>query len=316
MQPSSHHHTLHPLSPHDRVAMAELRSLVEPNKGKLRGTAARVPFDGIIGRTIAPEGVTFYEDTIGGVPGWWCEPADSRPDVVLLHMHGGWFNWGTAQAYRHLVGHIARSARARAFVPDYRLAPEHPFPAALDDAQACFQSLVERGVRTIALTGDSAGGNLALSLLARLSVSDAEVQPAAAVVLSPVTDLAMTGETWISRAQADPVFVREQAEDLIAAYLAGHEATDPAASPLYGQLAGLPPVRIHVGDDEVLLDDALRYVARAVAAGVDAHVNVWAGMSHGFLGAVGRMEAASEALAAIGDFLSAQLARHETAMNV
>jgi len=157
--------------------------MVEPNKGKLRGSAARAPFDAIIGHTIAPEGVTFREVQVGGIEGWWCEPVEALPSAAILHLHGGWFNWGSAVAYRHLVGHIARSAKARAFVADYRLAPEHPFPAAIEDAQASLRGLVEGGIARIAVTGDSAGGNLALSLLSlAASGSAAGFHPVGAAV--------------------------------------------------------------------------------------------------------------------------------------
>lgn len=301
-------HTVHPLTPRDQAAMATMRAMAQPNKGKLRGTAARAPFEAIIGQTVAPDGVAFHEDTIGGVPGWWCEPIGAISDAVILHLHGGWFNWGSAAAFRNLVGQIARSANANAFVPDYRLAPEHPFPAAVQDAQACLRGLVQRHVRAVAVTGDSAGGNLALSLVSiasRSPLTGSSVVGAA--VLSPVTDLAMTGSSWHSRSDADPYFVWEQAETLIKAYLNGHEADDPVASPFYGNLTGLPPIRVHVGDDEVLLDDSLRYVTRAVAAGVDAEVHVWEGLAHGFLGALGRLEASAKALESIGAFLSARL---------
>jgi acetyl esterase/lipase len=300
---------IHALTPQDRIVMGHMRALVEPNKGKLRGVAARTPYEAIMRRVVAPVGVNFRPDTIGGVAGWWCEPADAEPGAVILHAHGGWFNWGSAESFRHFVGHIARSARAKAFVPDYRLAPENPLPAALDDVHACYLGLVESGARSIALTGDSAGGNLALVLLALVSARSFISRPAVgAVVLSPVTDLAMKGASWESRKTADPLFVREQAEELVRAYLNGRDPADPAASPLYGDLAGLPPVRVHVGDDEVLLDDSIRYVERAVAAGVDAKVDVWEGMVHGFLGSIGQLDAAAQALDAIGAFLSKQLA--------
>jgi epsilon-lactone hydrolase len=127
--------TFQPLSARDRSVMSALRAQVEPNKGRLHGPAARVPLDAIMGR-IAPEGVTFREDRVGDIPGWWCEPANALPGAAILHLHGGWSNLGSAAAYRHLVGHIARNAKATAFVPDYRLAPEHPFPAAIEDATA------------------------------------------------------------------------------------------------------------------------------------------------------------------------------------
>lgn len=288
--------------------MAALRALVEPGKGKLRGVTARAEFDAIIRGTAAPEGVTFREDQVGGIPGWWCEPTGALADAALLHFHGGWFNWGSAAAYRHLVGHFARAARANAFIPDYRLAPEQPFPAALQDARASFRGLVKRGIRALAVSGDSAGGNLALSVLAGVARSpDYGVRPVGAVVHSPVTDLAMTGASWHSRADADPFFVPGQVKALIDAYLNGAEATDPDASPLYGNFVGLPPIRAHVGEDEVLLDDTLRYIERAVTAGVDARAHVWEGMPHGFVTGVGRLEAADKVLTEIGAFLKARL---------
>ena len=300
---------IHSLTPNDQAVMAGLRSMALPNKGKLRGIEARAPFDAIIGRTPAPEGVVYRQDTIGGVAGWWCEPADAAAGKVVLHLHGGWFNWGSAEAYRHLVGHIARGAQARAFVPDYRLAPEHPFPAALDDALACFDGLLERGAAAIAVTGDSAGGNLALALLSQIAarLPDSGKSPVGAAVFSPVTDLTLSGNSWESRADADPYFVKDQAESLIRSYLNGHNPADPLVSPLYGDLSGLPPVRVLAGDDEVLLDDAWRYVERALAAGVDATLNVWEGMPHGFLNGLDHFEASSEALREVGAFLNARL---------
>ena len=300
--------TLHPVTAQDRAVMAAFRAMVAPNKGKLRGTAARAPFDAAMSGIIAPEGVTFREDRIGKIPGWWCEPADALPGAALLHLHGGWFNLGSAAAYRHLVGHIARSARAAAFVPDYRLAPEYPFPAAIEDAGASLRGLAERGIQRIVVTGDSAGGNLALALLLLVAAEPAAIHPSGAVLFSPITDLAMTGSSWQTRAEADPLFVREQAAELIQAYLNGHDPKDPLASPLYGNFVGLPPVRVQVGDDEVLLDDSVRFVERAVAAGIDAQLDVWEGMPHGFVGSIAQTQAAASALSAIGEFLASRLA--------
>jgi len=187
----------HPVTQQDKVAMDAMRAIVEPNKGKLQGTAARAPFDGIMSRVKAPSGVTFHEDRLGGVSGWWCRPDKVQPGKAIIHLHGGWFNWGSAQAFRHLVGHIAAQTQVEAFIPDYRLAPEHPFPAALEDAQACYRELVNRGTRLIALTGDSSGGCLALVLLSitLASASFGGVNPVAAVVLSPVTDLTLSGQS-------------------------------------------------------------------------------------------------------------------------
>jgi acetyl esterase/lipase len=224
-------------------------------------------------------------------------------------VHGGWFNFGTASAYRNLVGHIASSAGARAFIPDYRLAPEHPFPAAVTDVEACYRGLVDKGINRIAVVGDSAGGNLALVLLsiAGAHAHKGDVAPVGAVAISPVTDLALTGESYETRAEADPYFTRSQVAGLVAAYLGHADPKNPLASPLYGDLSGLPPIRVHVGDDELLLDDSRRYVERAVAAGVDAELDVWMGMPHGFVTGTREFDAARRALDAVGAFLAQRL---------
>jgi monoterpene epsilon-lactone hydrolase len=160
---------LHALSGADEATMSTMRAALASGKGKLQGTEARVPFESIIERVASPQGVVYEADHVGGVPGWWCRPEGARPDQVVMHIHGGWFNWGSARAYRNLAGQIAASAGVAAFVPDYRLAPEHPFPAAIEDVRACYVGLVERGFSRIAITGDSAGGNLALGLLIYLA---------------------------------------------------------------------------------------------------------------------------------------------------
>jgi acetyl esterase/lipase len=301
--------TIHPVSPEDSVALAALRSAAAAMKGKLEGVAARGPFNGIMEHVAPPDGVSFETETVGGISGWWAKPERARKSAAILHLHGGWFNWGTASAFRNFVGHIAIAAGADAFIPDYRLAPEHPFPAAVKDAEACYRGLVDLGIKRIALTGDSAGGNLALVLLSIATVGgSAGIAPVGAVVLSPMTDLALTGESFETRAGADPYFVRSQAAGLVRSYLGESDPKNPLASPLYGDLAGLPPVRVHVGDDEVLLDDSRRYVERAVAASVDAKLDVWMGMPHVFVSGVGNLNAATEALRAIGEFLNERLA--------
>src|SRR2546425_8608774 len=137
--------TVHPLSPEDALGATALRASVAPFKGKLAGTAARGPFDAVMERVAAPPDVTFEADTVGAISGWWAKPARPRKGAAILHLHGGWFNLGTASAYRNFVGHIAASAGADAFVPDYRLPPEHPFPAAGDDVAACYRGLVAQG---------------------------------------------------------------------------------------------------------------------------------------------------------------------------
>ena len=296
----------HPLTAQDAAVMAAIRAQVEPFKGKMQGAAAREPFNAIMERVSAPGGVTFHPDTVGGVSGLWCRPSSPRTEEAILHLHGGWFHWGSAQAFRHLVGHIAAKTGVEAFVPDYRLAPENPFPAAVNDVQACYRGLVERGKRRIALSGDSAGGNLALVLLS-LAAAAGDTVPVGAVALSPVTDLALTGQSFETRAAADPYFTRPQVAGLVQSYLGGADPVNPMASPLYGELAGLPPIRIHVGEDEVLLDDSRRYFERAAAAGVDVELDVWEGMAHGIVNGIGNLAASAGALDAISKFLVRRL---------
>ena len=294
---------VHPLSQEDSLAATALRASVATFKGQLAGTAARGPFNDVMERVVAPTDVTFAADTVGGISGVWAKPGGARPHkgAAILHVHGGWFNLGTARAYRNFVGHIAASAGADAFIPDYRLAPEHPFPAAVTDVEACYRGLVEQGINTIAVVGDSAGGNLALVLLS------IDKSPVGAVAISPVTDLALTGESFATRAEADPYFTKSQVAGLVASYLGRTDPKNRLASPLYGDLSGLPPIRVHVGDDELLLDDSRRYVERAVAAGVDATLQVWMGMPHGFVSGVREFDAARRSLKAIGDFLTERL---------
>src|ERR1700682_4605351 len=300
---------IHPLDPEDAAVTAAMRAMVSSSKGARPGVEARGQFDGLMERVLPREDVAFEADTLGGVPGLWVHPADWRSSEAIVHLHGGWFYFGPAKAYRHLVGHIAARAGARAFIPDYRLAPEHPFPAATDDVLACYQALAERDVHRIALTGDSAGGNLALVLASRVTGQAASINATlvGVAVLSPVTDLTLSGATYETRADADPLFTRPQVAELVHSYLGSADPRHPLASPLHGRHSGMPATRIHVGDDEVLLDDSLRYVERAVAAGVDARADVWMGMPHGFPGSIGRLKAAAQALDAIGAFLAERL---------
>jgi acetyl esterase/lipase len=302
---------IHPLDPEDAAVTTAMRAMTSSTKGVSRGIEARGPFDALMESVLPRSDVTFEAGALGGIPGIWVHPANGRSDQAILHLHGGWFNFGSAKAYRHLVGHIAARAGATAFIPDYRLAPEHPFPAATDDVLACYRGLAGSGVRRIALTGDSAGGNLALGLASRVTGEAVSTKtPVGIAVLSPVTDLTLSGESYHTRAVADPFFTSPQVAELVHSYLRSADAKHPLASPLHGQLAGMPPVRIHVGDDEVLLDDSLRYAERAVTAGVDARVDVWMGMPHGFPVSIGKLKAAAPALDAVGTFLTERLQAH------
>jgi acetyl esterase/lipase len=301
--------SVRPLNPDDAQFVSRMRVMAAPTKGVSRGIETRGQFDAVMASVLAPSNVRSEADTIGGVPGMWVRPANAPPGCALLHLHGGWFNFGSAAAFTNLAGQIAARIGVSAFIPDYRLAPEHPFPAATEDVWACTRGLAQKGYRRIVLTGDSAGGNLALGLAGRIvgegGLTGAELVGVA--VFSPVTDLTLSGESYETRADADPLFTRAQVARLVQAYLREADPNGALASPLAGPVAGLPPLRLHVGDDEELLDDSRRYAAKAIAAGVDARLDVWMGMPHGFVGRVGTLKAADQAMDAVGVFLAERL---------
>ena len=300
--------TIHPLDPEDASSVEAGRAAARPAKGLRWNIEARASYDALMERVPPVQDVVFESDTVAGVAGLWVRPVSHRSDEALLHLHGGWFHAGSATGYRHLVAQIAARAGAQAFVPDYRLAPEHPFPAAVDDAAAVFRGIVGRGIQRVAVTGDSAGGNLAL-VLASCASEDAFTNASlvGVVALSPITDVTLSSATYDTRADADHYFTKPQVAELVSSYLQTADPNNPLASPLRGRFDGLPPVRIHVGDDEVLLDDSRRYVERMVAAGGDAHLDIWMGMPHGFVAGIGRLKAAAQALDAIGEFLRPRL---------
>lgn len=265
-------------------------------------------YDEMISQVPLADGVDYEAKELGGVPGWWCLAPDAPKDAAILYLHGGGYIVGSAKAYRHPVGQVAAAAGVSAFVPDYGLAPEKPFPAGFIDAVAAYDALVLQGVKRIAIVGDSAGGGMTLALLAYVS-KQREVRPLAAVAISPWADMTISGQSMDSRAAVDPLLGRAKMQDGAALYLAGADARDPRASPLFGNLDGLPPTLIHVGEDEVLLDDAVRYAEQAEQAGSNVDLHVWAGMIHVFTSSITMLEAAREASKGIGAFL----ARHLTA---
>jgi acetyl esterase/lipase len=302
--------TSHPEHLLDRAAMAAMRLMLGSAKGSVNGPDARKGFDEIMEQVPAASRVTYEAATVGGVSGWWCRPEHGVRDAAILYLHGGGYVAGAARSYRHFAGQIALHAKVAAFVPEYRLAPENPFPAAVEDAQAAYEGLVAEGLTNIALAGDSAGGGLALILLSRAAAkarSGSGPIPKGAAVISAWTDLAMAGESMVTRAEADPLSTPESLAAMARLYLAGRDPLDPLASPLYGDLSGLPPVRMHVGEDDVLLDDAVRYGERFEQEGGTIQVHIWQGMIHVFPSNVALLKAAKEALDDVGDFLNRQL---------
>jgi acetyl esterase/lipase len=290
--------------------MVAMRLMVASMKGSVTGPSARQQFDKLMEQTPAAAGMTYEAADVGGVPGWWCRPNDAAVDAAMLYFHGGAYVVGSARAYQHFVGQVASRANVATFVPEYGLAPEHPFPTAVDEAQSAYEGLVGQGFTKIALAGDSAGGGLALVLLA-LMVAKARdrfgLRPVCAAVMSPWTDLALTGASMKTRAEADPLSTEKALASTARLYLGEYDPRDPRASPMYGDLSGLPPVMVHVGEDEILLDDSLRYGERLESIGGTCQVHTWEGMVHVFPSNIALLHAAKEALDDIGDFLRQQL---------
>jgi acetyl esterase/lipase len=239
----------------------------------------------------------------GGVPGEFITTLASRPDRDVLFLHGGGYVTGSGALYRDLTWRLATAARARVLAIDYRLAPEHPFPAALDDALAAYRWLVagRADPRRTAVMGDSAGGGLALALLLRLRDDGLEL-PAAAVAVSPWTDLALTGASLSFNEKSDPMLNAADARLFADCYLAGADPRNPYASPLYSNPAGLPPTLIHVGSDEILHDDAVRMAEILRAAGCRAEIEVWPRMPHVWHLFAPVLPEAKQAIANIGAF--------------
>jgi acetyl esterase/lipase len=252
--------------------------------------------------TAEAQGVTYAEaPEVGGI---WAVPDSPPHEVKVLYLFGGGYVLGSPGSRRKTAGHIAAAAGADVLVPTYRLAPEHPFPGAVDDAVAAYRWLLAQGTapdKTVVM-GDSAGGGLAVSTLLALRAGGTPL-PAGCVVLSPWADLTCSGPSMDSRSGADAMVTRESLLEMAGWYLAGHDAHDPLASPVFGDLTGLPPLLALVGGDEALLDDATRLVQAVAVGGADATLFVGAGMQHVWPTWVGALPEADAALAMIGAWI-------------
>lgn len=242
--------------------------------------------------------------SVGGVPGEWVGAPGARDDEALLYLHGGGYVFGSPRSHRHFVAALSGETGLRALLLDYRLAPEHPFPAAVDDALVAYRALLGDGLspRRIVVAGDSAGGGLAIVLMLAARAAGLP-QPAVGICLSPWTDLTGTAGSLTSRAATDPTVSKAGLDGLAAVYLGGADPTDPLASPVFGDLAGLPPLLIQVGGAEVLLDDSVTLHQRAIAAGVASTLEVWDEMIHVWHRYWPMLREAREANARIGRFV-------------
>ncbi|WP_169729296.1 alpha/beta hydrolase [Solimonas soli] len=246
-------------------------------------------------------------DTLRGVPVEWISSTHQPARRVVLYLHGGAYLFGAARIYRAVNARLAEWAQARVVAVDYRLAPEHPFPAAPADALAAYRGLLERGIAAadIVLAGDSAGGGLALACA--LQVREAGLpMPAGIVLFSPWVDLSLGGETIVSRAASELILDPQMLREAAAAYLAGRPAQTALASPLFADLRGLPPLLVQVTDTELLYDDARRLAERAGAAGVEVEYKVWRGLWHVWQVFAGKVPEADAALREAADFIVRQ----------
>lgn len=271
--------------------------------------ALRDMLDGLSVLAKEPADVTYEEVVAGGRPALWCIPAGAGQDRVLLYAHGGAFMANSMHSHRKLAAHVAKAAGARALVVDFRLAPEHPFPAQLDDATAAYRWLLGQGIEPahIATVGDSGGGNLAVTLVLKLR-DEGLPRPAAIAGMSPWFDMEASGEGFDANAANDAFLARPVVQNLAATFLGeSGSPADPLANPLYADLAGLPPVYLSYGGYETLRDNAERFAVLARHAGVQVSLELSAGMQHDYPLMAGRAPEADRTIANIGHWLRPRL---------
>ena len=241
---------------------------------------------------------------VGGIPGEWISTPESVEERVVYYLHGGGYVICSIDTHRPMIARIARAAGARALAINYRLAPENPFPAAVEDATAAYRWLVSTGVEPakVVIAGDSAGGGLAVA--AMVALRDAgEPLPAAGVCISPWVDMEGTGESMVTKADVDPIVRPEGMPQMAKAYLGDADPRTPLASPIYANLTGLPPLLIQVGTAETLLDDATRLAERAKSAGVEVVLEPWEDMIHVWHAFAEMLPEGQEAIERIGEFV-------------
>ncbi len=268
---------------------------------------ARLDLIGRLGRPARTVGIEVAE--LGGLHSEWYRPVNAATGKVFLFLHGGAYALGSCDSHRGLVTRIAEAACVDTVLPEYRLAPEHPFPAGLDDAVAAYRALIARGyaAEDIVIGGDSAGGGLTVAAMLQLRHQGIAL-PRAAVLLSPFLDMTASGESMTTRAKQDPWFDPAHLEIVVGHYCPGEDLANPLLSPVFANVAGLPQMLIHVGDDEILLSDATRFADKLEAAGIPVELEVFPGMWHVFQLFVGKMPESGAAVDKIGAYVKAAFA--------
>ena len=264
----------------------------------------RLSYERIMGSLPMDDDISTERIGAGGVPAEWIMAPEAQDGRVLLYLHGGGYIFGSTRTHRVMLAHISRAAQARVLGLDYRLAPECPFPAPVDDSVAAYRWLLANGQnpKKIVIGGDSAGGGLMVAVLVALRYLG-EPMPAAGVGISAWTDMESTGRSFITNAEVDPSVNRERLIDLGKTYLAGKDPRAPLASPIHADLTGLPPLLLQVGSIETLLDDSNELAKRAREAGVEVEVDVWDDMPHVWHHFAPILPEARQAIGRIGEFV-------------
>ena len=268
------------------MAGNELKMVVDMIRGIVANPNAtiqeqRASFEASMGMMPTPPNTKVTPVKVDGIASEWVDAPTARADHAILYLHGGGYVIGSPVTHRSLAGKLSETSKARVLVIDYRMAPENPFPAAVDDAVKAWRWLLAQGLSPakLAISGDSAGGGLTLATLVALRDADVAL-PKAVAMLSPWTDLTGNSETMTTRAEKDPMVQKAGLMAMGALYLNGKDAKTPLASPLFADLRGLPSMLIQVGDHETLLDDSRTLDKNAKAAGVDVTLEVWDEMIH------------------------------------
>ena len=293
----------------EKDELAEVRALLTSKPRPVGWSERRQRLDEVGSVWPVADDVTLQSIDIDGMPGEWSIAPGSNPARVLLFFHGGGFCSGSIVSHRRMVTEAGRAGALRTLAIGYRLAPEHPFPAALEDALTAWRFLRRERVpaQSIAVGGDSAGGALTVALVNALRKSGEEL-PGCLWLVSPWTDLTMSGETLMTKDAVDPLIHKPYLEELAAAYAPAHvDRHDPRVSVLYADLHGLPPTLIQVGSSETLLDDSVRFAGKAGGEGVFVTLEVWPHMIHAWALWNARLESGRRALANAGTFLSRHL---------
>jgi len=287
----------------------QLRAVIEmwrsgPDPAGLSFDERRANWEEMATLSPVPPDVRCEPVDAGGVSAEWIIAPGAATDRVVLYLHGGGYVLGSISTHREVISRLSRAAGARALAIGYRLAPEHPFPAAVEDSTAAYRWVLESGVHPsrIVIAGESAGGGLTVATLVALRDAG-DPLPAAGVCLSPWVDMECIGESMTTKAEVDPVVEREDVLKLAKAYLGETEPRTPLAAPLYADLRGLPPLLIQVGTAEVLLDDSTRLAGRAKSAGVEVLFEPWDDMIHMWHMFAAMLPEGQQAIDRIGEFV-------------